>query len=259
MSGPGPRTSQGGPSGRWHSPARGGHHVAERLALALVLLPCITFAPGCDDRRQEGLASDGIADSEGSGGMESTGDTDRTAASGDTEGPTVGTGVRQQHDGDTSSRRAAAPAVKPDYPDGRALRCGRVERHGLHRRGRPRGHQLLHRRRRRGGPDALLSRPGDPLHPGDSFDQGCMGLRLRLGWHESVLLRLVGARLRYAAGRRLRGRAAAVRAGRRRVVRYHGGQRVRCHRLADAPVARARPRRRRGDLATAASCSAAAR
>ena len=126
--------------------------------LALVLLPCITFAPGCDEFSKKGSAS------EGTGGMESTGDTEDSE--GDTDGATDG-------EAGSSTTDEAPPPVKPDpvapcdedaWSGTACTAAGGVE-----------------------GTSFCIVVDGKevqtpcypdleiPCYPGDSFDQGCLG------------------------------------------------------------------------------------
>jgi hypothetical protein len=156
--------------------------MPQRLALALALLPCMTFAPGCDTAGKKVSTGDDIADSEGSEDSDSTDGTDSDSTDGTTEDPTVGTGTDSTtdsttDDGDTSSTGEPPPPPPPpvDYPDG-VVPCD-AENGWM-------GEACTAEGGLEGTSFCIVVDGAEvqtpcytepPCSPGDSFDQGCMG------------------------------------------------------------------------------------
>ena len=82
-----------------------------RLALALALAPCISFAPGCDPDGKKSSASDAVAASEDTGSTDGTDDTDGAES---TDG-TGSEGTTDEAPGSSSTTdEPQPPPVKPD-------------------------------------------------------------------------------------------------------------------------------------------------
>lgn len=145
-----------------------------RLVLALALVPCITFAPGCDPGDKKGSASDAVADSEGS---ESTGGTDGAESTDGTESSEGGTeGATDGASGSSSTTSEEPPPPPPVKPDP-VVSCDENEWSGTActAEGGAEGSSFCIVVDGAEVQTPCYPNTDIPCYPGESLDQGCLG------------------------------------------------------------------------------------